>query len=57
MRTLGALRDLMAANDITPADVRVWAAAVGLECHPRGTPSRDLIEDCLLARAADKRGA
>ncbi|WP_030526623.1 hypothetical protein [Phycicoccus jejuensis] len=55
--TLGALRDLMAANDITAADVRSWANRTGRDCPPRGFPSRALVEDYLLNLPAERRSA
>ena len=52
------LRELMRSNDVTPADVRSWAAAAGRTVTPRGLPPRRLVEDYLLdRRSAGQRTA
>lgn len=39
-----ALRELMAACGVTPADVRAWAASVGRSCPVNGFPPRSLVD-------------
>lgn len=49
------LRALMAAQDVTAAAVRHWAAANGGVCPPVGLPSRALVEEYLAATTPSTR--
>lgn len=43
------LKDLMAANHVTSAQVRAWARTTGRDCSDVGIPARELVEAYLLA--------